>query len=88
MMSRAQIKFDVLSVFIALTFVQIKQILKAHTVKQTNKQFITCLVAKYAHICEFARQRRGETIARCVHCLVCHLHQINEHSCAFVATND
>ena len=33
-------------------------------------------------------ETKGETIARSVHCLVCRPHHDNEHSRAFMATNE
>ena len=42
-------------------------------------------VAKYAYMCDL--RIKGEAIANCLLCLVCHLHHINEHPSPFKETN-
>ena len=50
---------------------------------------IWAFTVKYAHISDFAKQTelKGETIACCIHCLVCHPQHIDELRRAFLATN-
>ena len=49
---------------------------------KNENHFVKCF-SEYVQFCE----TKEETIARCVHCSVCHFHHTNEHRCAFMATN-
>ena len=61
-----------------------KSTLKIRTLQtKIENRFVKCF-SEYMQFCE----TKEETIARRVHCSVCHFPRTNEHRCAFMATND